>query len=64
MTDEVPHLDRASRRVALVLAGVMLLSFGFGVSMFLPAEHRAQKLDEMKAKYQQRVRRARSIEAD
>lgn len=42
---------KSSRRVAWLLAGLILLSFAFGVAMFLPAEHRAQKLEQMKQKY-------------
>ena len=44
--------DKSSRRVAWLLAGLILLSFTFGVAMFLPAEHRAQKLEQMKQKYE------------
>jgi len=32
----------------------MLISFSFGVAMFLPEDHRAQKLEETMAKYQAR----------
>jgi len=42
----------SSRRVAWLLAGLILLSFAFGVVMFLPTEHRAQKLEQMQQKYQ------------
>ena len=48
------RIDASLRRIAWVLAGVMLLSFGFGVLIFLPAEHRAQKIEQMKQKYEAR----------
>ena len=48
------QVDRTSRRIVWVLALMMLLSFGFGVFMFIPEEHRAQKLDEMMYKYKAR----------
>lgn len=51
---------KSSRRVAWLLAGVILLSFAFGVAMFLPAEHRAQKLEQMKQKYQAKQQRMAS----
>ena len=54
----------SSRRVAWVLAGLILLSFAFGVVMFLPAEHRAQKLEQMKQKYQAKQHRMPSSSAD
>jgi hypothetical protein len=44
--------DKTSKRVAWLLGGLILLSFAFGVVMFLPAEHRAQKLEQMQEKYQ------------
>jgi hypothetical protein len=47
-------------RIGWILAGVILLSFAFGVMMYLPPEHRAQKLEEIKQKYdakQQHYRR-------
>ena len=43
---------RGNRRVAAMLAGVIALSFLGGVVMFLPAEHRASKLAEMRARYE------------
>ena len=56
---EVTGLDRsANKRVAWLLSLVILLSFGFGVVMFLPAEHRAQKLEELQQKYQAKLKRA------
>jgi hypothetical protein len=45
-------------RVVWLLIGVILLSFAFGVVMFLPAEHRAQKWAEIKKEYQLKVQRA------
>ncbi len=56
--------DKSSRRVAWLLAGLILLSFAFGVAMFLPAEHRAQKLEQMKQKYQAKQHRMPSSSAD
>ncbi|MBI2320223.1 MAG: hypothetical protein HYU75_25285 [Betaproteobacteria bacterium] len=53
---------KSSRRVAWLLAGLILLSFAFGVAMFLPAEHRAQKLEQMQQKYQ--AKRMPSSSAD
>lgn len=56
--------DKSTRRVAWLLAGLILLSFTFGVVMFLPAEHRAQKLEQMKQKYQAQQHRMPSSSAD
>lgn len=56
--------DKSSRRVAWLLAGLILLSFAFGVAMFLPAEHRAQKLEQIKQKYQAKQHRMPSYSAD
>ena len=55
---------KSSRRVAWLLAGLILLSFAFGVAMFLPAEHRAQKLEQIKQKYQAKQHRMASSSAD
>jgi hypothetical protein len=44
--------DKATRRIAWWLAGLILLSFAFGVAMFLPPEHRAQKFEEIRKKYE------------
>jgi len=55
MNDGTLTMDKGTRNVLLVLALMMLLSFGFGVSMFLPEEHRTQKLNEMMHKYEQRT---------
>ena len=55
---------KSSRRVAWLLAGLILLSFAFGVAMFLPAERRAQKLEQMKQKYQAQQHRMPSSSAD
>ncbi|MBT4520532.1 MAG: hypothetical protein HOC23_11045 [Halieaceae bacterium] len=46
--------EKQTRRVAWLLTGLMLFSFTFGIFMFLPAEHRAWKLQEMEYKYRQR----------
>lgn len=56
-TDAPNRSDRATRLIVWLLAGMMVFSFGVGVAMFVPAEHRAQKLDEMMAKYKARARR-------
>ena len=55
---------KSSRRIAWLLAGLILLSFAFGVAMFVPAEHRAQKLEQMKQKYQAKQHRVPSSSAD
>ena len=55
---------KSSRRVAWLLAALILLSFAFGVAMFLPAEHRAQKLEQIKQKYQAKQNRMASSSAD
>jgi hypothetical protein len=55
---------KSSRRVAWLLAGLILVSFAFGVAMFLPAEHRAQKLEQMQQKYQAKQHRMPSSSAD
>jgi hypothetical protein len=55
---------KSSRRVAWLLAGLILFSFAFGVAMFLPAEHRAQKLEQMQQKYQAKQHRMPSSSAD
>ncbi|MBI3393830.1 MAG: hypothetical protein HY039_11710 [Nitrospirae bacterium] len=53
--------DKSTNRIAWILGGVALLSFAFGVFMFLPAEHRARKIQEMDKKYQaKQERRAQS----
>jgi hypothetical protein len=54
---------KSSRPVAWLLAGLILLSFAFGVAMFLPAEHRAQKLEQMQQKYQAKQQRKPSSPA-
>ena len=46
--------DGETKRVVWFLAGIMLLSFAFGTGMFIPAEHRTEKLEEMMQRYQQR----------
>lgn len=50
MTDS----SRANRRVAWMLAGLIALSFAFGVAMFVAPQHRAQKLQEMEFRYRSR----------
>ncbi len=53
--------DHARRAIGWALAGVMLASFAAGVVAFAPAEHRAQKLAQMRqryaAKYSARLKR-------
>ncbi len=57
MAEELDQQEEAGRRrLVWVLAVVMVLSFAFGIGMFLPAEHRADKLEETMAKYQARRR--------
>jgi len=46
--------DGETKRVVWILAGIMMLSFIFGIGMFIPAEHRTEKLDEMMQRYQAR----------
>jgi protein SCO1/2 len=41
-------------RIAGLMVVVILASFAFGVAMFLPAEHRAEKLQELQQRYQAR----------
>lgn len=48
------HKAPSIRRTAWLLAGIMALSFTFGIAMFIPAEHRADKLEEMMTRYQAR----------
>ncbi len=48
------QLDRATRKVVWVMVCIMALSFLFGIGMFVPSEHRADKLDEMMRRYQAR----------
>ena len=44
----------SSNRIALLLGGIVVLSFVFGIFMFLPPENRAQKIEETYKKYQAR----------
>ncbi len=55
---QTEQTDKATRRLSWLLTGVMLFSFCFGILMFLPAENRAYKLDEMTMKYQAKRSRA------
>lgn len=54
--------DRLRRTIGWGLGAAMLLSFVGGILAFVPAEHRARKLQEMKvryaAKYSHRLRAA------
>ena len=43
--------DAGANRLVWVMVVAMLISFSFGVAMFLPEDHRAQKLEETMAKY-------------
>ncbi len=56
MTDrgQTVPADKATRRVVWALVSMMAASFVFGISYFLPEEHRAWKLEETMAKYQAR----------
>ena len=44
----------SNARTAAIITGVILLSFAFGIAMFLPAEHRAQKWEETLERYHAR----------
>ena len=44
----------SSNSIALLLGGIVVLSFVFGIFMFLPPENRAQKIEETYKKYQAR----------
>tara|TARA_B100000959_G_scaffold257609_1_gene291848 strand:- start:19 stop:210 length:192 start_codon:yes stop_codon:yes gene_type:complete len=48
--------DRATQHVVWWLVGTILLSFTFGVAMFIPEDHRSAKLQETTAKYEARRR--------
>ncbi|MDP7618599.1 MAG: hypothetical protein QF661_13650 [Arenicellales bacterium] len=55
MADKIDVLScgkQSNRRIVWLLVGLMLLSFVFGIAMFLPAEHRAQKIQQMEQRYQ------------
>jgi len=54
MSDQPEKLDPTTRRVVWLLVAAMSLSFLFGIAMFIPAEHRADKLDDMMTRYQAR----------
>lgn len=49
-------MDSSTRRVLWILIGAMLLSFVFGIAMFVPEENRAYTLEQTMAKYQARRR--------
>lgn len=48
------QLDPVTKRVVWLLAAIIAFSFTFGIAMYLPEENRADKLDEMMARYQAR----------
>lgn len=48
-------IDPAIKRAVWAMVAVMALSFIFGIAMFLPAEHRAEKLTETMQRYQART---------
>ncbi len=48
----VNQSDGATRRIVWLLSAIILLSFLVGVMMFLPAEHRAEKLQQIEKKHQ------------
>jgi|TARA_B100000953_G_C17705117_1_gene320187 hypothetical protein len=48
--------DRATQQVVWWLVGTILLSFAFGVAMFVPEDHRSAKLQEAAVKYEARRR--------
>lgn len=49
-----PRLSMSPNRIAFLLGGVIVLSFVFGILMFLSPENRAQKIEETYKKYQAR----------
>lgn len=56
------QIKSPNRRIVLLLGGITVLSFAFGVFMYLPAENRAQKIEEMHKKYQARqAKQERSV---
>jgi hypothetical protein len=57
----VKQIKSSNRRIVLLLGGITVLSFAFGVFMYLPAENRARKIQETYKKYQAKLeRRAQS----
>lgn len=48
-------------RVGWILAGLILLSFGFGVIMYSAPEQRAQKLEEIQKKYDAKQQHYRNL---
>ena len=48
------RLNMSSNRIALLLGGIIALSFVFGILMFLSPEDRAWKIEETYKKYQAR----------
>ena len=46
--------DPVIRQVVWLMALVMVLSLAFGIAMFIPAEHSADKLGETLQRYQAR----------
>ena len=46
------HLNMSSNLIVLLLGGIIVLSFVFGILMFLSPENRAQKIEETYKKYQ------------
>jgi|TARA_B100001971_G_scaffold135120_1_gene124843 hypothetical protein len=48
----VNQSDGATRRIVWLLSAIILLSFLVGVMMFLPAEHRAEKLQQIEQRHQ------------
>jgi hypothetical protein len=46
------------------MVGIMVLSFAFGIAMFLPAEHRADKLAENLNRYQARNPDAEQVQPE
>ncbi|MEK6815153.1 MAG: hypothetical protein AABY65_10490 [Nitrospirota bacterium] len=55
------QIKSSNRRIVLLLGGITVLSFAFGVFMYLPAENRARKIQETYKKYQaKQERRAQS----
>lgn len=52
-----PPQNESNRAVVWTMIAMIVLSFAFGVAMFIPEEHRAQKWQEAVAKQQAREQR-------
>ncbi len=54
MADAAVRPAPSNTRTAMMITAIILLSFAFGIAMFLPAEHRAEKWQETLDRYQAR----------